>query len=60
MIKESKYHTTEENQVKVNAIDDAVRNLALNYIHGNLASHPEVLYHQLDNINALLTELRRG
>ncbi len=56
----SKHHTAEENQVKVDAIDNAVRELAFNYVAGSFASHPEVMYYQLDSIQALLTDLRRG
>lgn len=56
----TRYHTKEENQKKHDAIDDAVRDLAFNYIHGVLASNREVLYHRIDSITALLTDLRRG
>lgn len=54
------YHTAEQNQQKRDAIDSAVRELAFKYIRGSLASRRDIMYHEIDNLHALLTELRRG
>lgn len=53
-------HTATQLQQKQDAIDIATRQLVLDYLCGNLASSPQLLYYQIDNLHALLTELRRG
>lgn len=60
MAEASKYHTAEQNQQKQDAIDNAIRDLAFDYKAGLLASNRELMYHRVENINAMILELKRG
>jgi hypothetical protein len=60
MAEATNLHTPEQIQQKRDAIDNAIRQLAFDYIHGSLASHPQLMYNRIDDLHALLSELRRG
>lgn len=57
---EGNYHTDAQLQQKRDAIDDGVRELAFDYKAGSFASTPILMYDRIDQLHALLTELRRG
>lgn len=56
------YHTDVQLQTKRDAIDDGVRDLSFDYKAGKLAGElgQVAMYYRLDQLHALLTELRKG
>lgn len=60
MAEATKYHTAEQNQLKEEAIERAIREFIFEYRAGLLASEKEMMYNQIQDISALITDLQRG
>ncbi len=53
-------HTEEQFETKKRAVDIATESFVMMYSEGYYENNEPLLYHAIENLNSLVTELRRG
>lgn len=54
------WHCDEQLEDKRNAIEIAIETFVVQYMEGFFEDNNELMYHQIENINSLIIELKRG